>query len=262
MRYLQRSKLTRTVGVTLLIVRGNRGMWSVIAIVVIVVVVLGGLLAVWRSHHRSDLATYGAFAAAVVVPTVGLIVWVWRVGLRATRFGAEGRDLDDCADLLAEKVRRVWEQAAVERGLVTHEPIPVRWGRPTLSLAVSAAAAVGSRRFDPLPGLSRVGERQLAAGKIGDLHAVYGGLGSGRLMIAGASGSGKSGAAVLLILDALRYRRHVADADRPQVPVPVLLTAHSWDPDSQRIEGWLAEQMRQTYPLFSGRSQAPRSRPP
>jgi hypothetical protein len=115
--------------------------------------------------------------------------------------------------------------------------------------------AVRSQRFDPLPGLPPVGETQLAAGEINDLHAIYGGLGSGRLVIAGAPGSGKSGAAVLLIRAALRYRRQVASADRPQVPVPVLFTAHSWNPNSQRIEGWLAEQMR-PYSLFAGRAAA------
>ena len=86
-----------------------------------------------------------------------------------------------------------------------------------------------------------------------DLHEVYGGLGSGRLVVAGGSGSGKSGAAVLLILAALRYRRSLAEEVRSEVPVPVMFTLHGWDPNAQRARDWLAERLWQAYPLFAGR---------
>ena len=80
--------------------------------------------------------------------------------------------------------------------------------------------------------------------------------GSGRLVIVGPAGSGKSGAAVLLILAALRYRRgdnsDLSEKDRSKVPVPVMFTLHGWDPDTQDVRAWLAEQLRQTYPLFAG----------
>ena len=63
---------------------------------------------------------------------------------------------------------------------------------------------------------------------------MYGGLGSGRLVIVGGPGSGKSGAAVLLILPALRHRRSVPEEVRPEVPVPVMFTLHGWDPSAQQ----------------------------
>ena len=88
---------------------------------------------------------------------------------------------------------------------------------------------------------------------MGELHEVYGGLGSGRLVIAGGPGAGKSIAAVLLILAALRYRRSVSEPARPQVPVPVLFTLHGWDPSTQRVREWLAGRLWQTYPLFAGK---------
>ncbi len=136
------------------------------------------------------------------------------------------------------------------------EPIPVCWGRPTLGLAGSPSAAAGSRLFDPLPGLSPVRAERLAAGQIGDLHAVYGGLGSGRLVIAGGPGSGKSSAAVLLILAALRHRKGLPKKDRPKVPVPVMFTLHGWDPSTRCARDWLAERLSQTYPLFAGKQGA------
>jgi len=38
--------------------------------------------------------------------------------------------------------------------------------------------------------MASIGLRQLRADRIGDLHAVYAGLGSGRLVIAGSVGAG------------------------------------------------------------------------
>ena len=234
--------------------RGRLGRgWPLFAVAVIVVAGFWLLYAVWRSPHRSDLATYGAFAVAVVALVAGWIGWVWH---RATRIpaaqNAAGGDLDRVADLLAEAVREQWNRAAGERGLAGADPISVTWGTPTLPMAGPAAAAAGSQRFDPLPGLPPVGEAELAAGRIADLHAVYGGLRSGRLVIAGPPGSGKSGAAVLLILAALKYREQLPAADRPKVPVPVLFTAQDWDPRRQLVGDWLAGRLQETYPLFTG----------
>ncbi|HEY5355975.1 MAG TPA: hypothetical protein VIK57_26340 [Streptosporangiaceae bacterium] len=224
-----------------------------VAVALIVAVGSWLLYVVWRSPHRSDLSTYGAFAVAVVALVAGWIAWAWQ---RARRSPAAqdrgGEDLDHVADLLAQAARRQWDLAAGERGLAGADPISVTWGRPTLPLAGPAAAAAGSQRFDPLPGLPPVGEAALAAGEIADLHAVYGGLRSGRLVIAGPPGSGKSGAAVLLILAALRYREQLPVADWPKVPVPVLFTAQDWDPRRQPVRDWLTARLQETYPLFTG----------
>ena len=89
------------------------------------------------------------------------------------------------------------------------------------------------------------------AGGIAQLYALCGGLGSGRLMIAGAPGSGKSGAAVLLVLAALRHRELAGDAERPGIPVPVLFTAQEWNPATQPMQDWLVLRLQQTYPLFT-----------
>ena len=64
------------------------------------------LYGVWRSPHRSDLATYGAFAAAVVDAGGGLD----RLGLAGEDQSglarrAAGQDLDRVADLLAVAVQ-------------------------------------------------------------------------------------------------------------------------------------------------------------
>ena len=167
-----------------------------------------------------------------------------------------GQELGRLADLLAGAVEEEWTRAAGERGLLEPEPIPVRWQRPAAPFAGPVAAAVASTRFAPLPGLAAAGEQRLQAGQVSELHEVYGGLGSGRLVIAGGPGSGKSSAAVLLILAALRHRRSVPEKVRPEVPVPVMFTLHGWDPGTQRARDWLAERLWQAYPLFGGRQGA------
>jgi len=155
----------------------------------------------------------------------GWIGWVWRARSQGSEV-VSGQELGRLADLLAGAVDVEWTRAAGERGLLEPEPIPVRWQWPAAPFTGPVAAAVSSTRFAPLPGLAAAGEQRLQAGQVSQLHEVYGGLGSGRLVIAGGPGSGKSGAAVLLILAALRHRRSVPEEVRSEVPVPVMFTLH------------------------------------
>ena len=205
------------------------------------------VLAVWRSPHRSDLSAFGAFAAAVIVPVASLVVWLTKV--RQAGVKGSGLPMNELADSLALAVAEQWTRAALERRLLHPEPIPVQWARSSLPLAGPVSAAVGSRQFRPLPGLSPV-SRHLDSGLLPDLFAVYGGLGSGRLVIIGEPGAGKTGAAVLLVLAALRHRERVPAQDRPLVPVPVMFTLQGWDPNTERFAEWLAARLQETYPLF------------
>ena len=197
------------------------------------------------------------FALSVSGVAAGWIGWVWRRHKSSQGGGAvSGQELARLADLLAGVVGAEWTRAAGERGLLEPEPIPVRWKRPATPFAGPVAAAVASTRFAPLPGLAAAGKQRLRAGQISELHEVYGGLGSGRLVIAGGPGAGKSSAAVLLILAALRHRRSVPEEVRAEVPVPVMFTLHGWDPGAQRVRDWLAERLWQAYPMFAGRQGA------
>ena len=199
-----------------------------------------------RSPNRTDLVSFWQLVVAVVALVVGLIPVL---PSRKIDDGS-GSGLDRLADRLAGAVYQQWKQAAAERGLLHPDPIEVRWSK-VLSVAGSAAAATDSRRFQPIPGLDAIGQEQLREGGLGDLHAVYGGLGSGRLVIVGSPGSGKSGAAVLLVLAALDHRRTATETDR--VPVPVLFTFAGWD-SSVPLRDWLVSQLQQTYEgLFIGR---------
>jgi hypothetical protein len=232
-----------------------RGWWPVLAAAAIAAGTVWLVYAVWRSPNRNDLATFGSYVAAVALVAVGLIARAWEA--RRHDNPEDALEVDRLADLLAGAVKDQWIRAATDRGLLQSEPIPVRWRRSSLTVAGPVSAAVGSQRFPPLPGLSSVGQQRLRAGRVSDLHAIYGGLGSGRLVIVGPPGSGKSGAAVLLVLAALDYRERIADGERPDVPVPVMFTMHGWDPHTQRVQDWIASRLQQTYPLLAGKGRAP-----
>jgi hypothetical protein len=219
---------------------------------IVVVIAIAGVLmwVVWQSPHRTDLSTFGAFALAVIVPVASLVVYLTKV--RQAEIG-RGRPLDELADSLATAVTEQWTQAALERRLLHPEPIPVQWKRSTAPLAGPVSAAVEARQLPPLPGVSPTSPRQLRGGGLRDLHAVYGGLGSGRLVIIGEPGSGKTGAAVLLVLAALEHRQQVPSPERQLVPVPVIFTLHGWDPNTERVADWLAARLQETYALFADR---------
>ena len=165
--------------------------WRFLVVAVITVAAAGLLIAVYRSTYVAALA--GSIASVVALALAGIS---WALSKRtspADRVAAD-QDLDRVADLLAAAVQEQWTREAGERGLLEPKPIPVTWGSSSRALAGPAAAAAGSRSFAPLPGLTPAGEARLAEGKItDDLHAVYGGLGSGRLVIAGPGGRGKAG---------------------------------------------------------------------
>jgi hypothetical protein len=234
--------------------RANHGWW----LVSLGLVLVGGpvLWAGWvyflPSGPRNAAMAYGQF----VMVLVGAVITV--LGLLRGMRPADPRPVDTLVDLLALAIRGQWRKEAIERMLVMPPPIPVGWSLSDLPVTGPMEAAVDSTgktpAFPPLPGQTRVTEDQLCAdGGRDELFAVYAGIASGRMIVVGAPGSGKSGTAVMLLLDALDHRDHVDDKDRTRVPVPVLFTAHSWDPASSSVQDWLVSRLAADYPLFQHR---------
>jgi hypothetical protein len=175
--------------------------------------------------------------------------------------GADGIGTTARAPAVEEHVRLLaaaswhqWRAAANERRLVRPAPLPIRWRRATVPVA-GPVSATGYPRFDPLPGLTAVSGNELCAGDHDALHGIYGGLPSGRLLLIGEPGSGKTAAAILLLLAALRYWEQATPDARVRIPVPVLFTLHGWDPGSgQPVTNWMASKLAETYPMFRSRS--------
>jgi hypothetical protein len=151
---------------------------------------------------------------------------------------------------LATTSRNQWTAAANDRRLAHPAPLPIRWRRSTAPVAGPVSAA-SHPRFDPLPGLTAITSGELREGTHDALHRIYGGLPSGRLLLLGKPGSGKTAAAILLLLDALRYREQAMPDDQARIPVPVLFTLHGWDPDrGDSVIDWMAGKLAETYPMF------------
>jgi len=236
----------------ILVMAGRRGR---VLVGVFLVVVLGAglvLLSFLLPDKWVTLKLFGEVLSGVAT-FVGIADTVWR-----WRRPADPRPADTLADLLAEAAYGQWRKEAIERVLVTPAPIPISWSLSDLPVAGPVEAAVGSTgmvpAFPSLPGQTRVTEDQLqTGGRRGELFAVYAGIASGRVVVVGAPGAGKTGSAILLLLDALEHRDRVEDKDRARVPVPVLVTAHGWDPTTCSVKDWLAARLAADYPLLQHR---------
>ncbi|MFD9436723.1 hypothetical protein [Streptomyces sp. NPDC060002] len=167
--------------------------------------------------------------------------------------------LGGTADELARVVGAQWQEEAGLRRLLEPAPLPVRWRVSERKVAGRVVGATGEEagraRFGPLPGLGpATRDRIRDGGGLSELHAVYGGLASGRLLLVGAPAAGKTAAGVLLLLDALVHRAaRAAPADRARVPVPVLLSLDGWDPGEDSAVDWAADRLTREYTLFHGR---------
>jgi hypothetical protein len=100
----------------------------------------------------------------------------------------------------------------------------------------------------------------LDSGLVTRLHdEVYARLQHGRLVLIGGPGAGKTGAMILLLLEALLYREQVPDAERAGVPAPVWLTMGSWDPSEQgqALREWVTETIGRDHEYLRARDFGP-----
>ncbi|WP_143229223.1 NACHT domain-containing protein [Actinophytocola xanthii] len=142
--------------------------------------------------------------------------------------------IDEWTEGLAQGVRKLWRQEEAHRRV--HDPValPVRWHPAAPELADHWANV---RR---LPA-GATGEPLALAGRVEHLEQVYRSIPSGRLVILGPAGAGKTVLAGRLALDLL-------DARGPGQPVPVIVSAGSWNPETTPLHGWLAEQITRDHP--------------
>jgi tetratricopeptide (TPR) repeat protein len=166
----------------------------------------------------------------LLIPTGFLIVAAIAIKLR-TRGPAPDADpptLDEMAAGLARVVREKWQ--AVEQIRQVHDPfpIPVRWDNATETLVDHWENIHG--RPAPLP----------LSGEISTIAKTYLGIPSGRLVVLGRAGAGKSTLAGRLVLDLL-------DPKRDHTIVPVVFELASWDPTSASLRDWLIERLTADY---------------
>jgi hypothetical protein len=217
----------------------------------VITYVLSGKTVRERSDRAQVLGTL--LAAVLIVPPV--VAWGWRRRLRATVGTSTRAEVDAAANLLAMRTLATWSQQVVQRGIHAPAPVKVRWqwGAEDVALPRHNLADSPSLPTDPGPlpsdgdDLSRTAE-VLSSGLVTRLHdEVYARLGHGRLVLIGGPGAGKTGAMILLLMDALRHCERMPDATRADVPVPVWLTLGSWDPSSQGLRDWVTATIRRDH---------------
>jgi hypothetical protein len=210
-----------------------------------------------RAHVSEAL-----LAALAIVPPV--LVWAWR-RLRRVAKTSTPADVTDAADLLATRTLATWSEQLILRGIETPAPVRVRWRWAGEDVTLARRDLDASPALATDPGMLpvAVGEpsktgQLLDSGVITRLHdEMYARLQHGRLLITGGPGAGKTGAMIMLLVEALKYRKQVPDAASARVPVPVWLTLGSWDPSSQKLRAWVTETIGRDHPYLRAQDFGP-----
>lgn len=127
-------------------------------------------------------------------------------------------ELAEIADQLAQAVDARWRGEEAQRRIQDPVPLPVRWRTAPENLTDqwdNILRVPAGQRADPLD----------LSGQLDEIRAVYGRITSGRLVVLGRAGSGKTVLAVRLVLDMLADRVPGTGS-----PVPVIFSIGSWNP--------------------------------
>lgn len=158
------------------------------------------------------------------------------------RAAEEETELRAAAGKLASAVRDQWE--AEERRRRVHDPRP---------LAVSFRLA-GARLSDHWENIRRTPPRTDPGplpldGPLDRIVQKYRSIPSGRLVVLGAAGAGKTILALRFVLDWLRART--------PGPVPVVFGLGSWNPETTPLRDWMCDQLVRDYGLTAPDPSAP-----
>lgn len=154
-------------------------------------------------------------------------------------------DLPALADSLAVAARAECARERAHHRSDDPLPLPVSW-QPAESRLVDQPANVRGTR------LGRRTTRLNLAGTLHQIAKVYARIPSGRLVILGRAGAGKTVLASELLSQLLDDRQ---TGER----VPVMFALHSWNPNAE-LKVWLAEQLARRVPALSAPFEAAISR--
>jgi hypothetical protein len=154
----------------------RRSLWLWMGLFLIVLATAGTVTAAYRFYSGEALVE---IVISVVTAGAGVAGKLWEWARRPERARLP---LRRAADELAEQLGRQWEQAATERGLTHPAPISLEW-RCSSGQVTGSRAEAATGPFAPLPGMEPVTAEDLNSGAVRDLHRLYAGLGSGRIII-------------------------------------------------------------------------------
>ncbi|WP_203934647.1 NACHT and WD40 repeat domain-containing protein [Virgisporangium ochraceum] len=209
------------------------------------IVAVGSLAWILTADAETSAKVAGAAALLVALLTLGLdIVSFLRQPDR------DRPSVQELADDLAEIVRDQWLDEATARRLRDPHVLPLAWSLTTRNVGDSIESITG------LAAGGRVTATRFA-GRIGDnfeeavdqLAQSFANLPTRRLVVLGEPGSGKTVLALLLTLGLLKTRTEGA-------AVPVMLSASTWDPVTERLSEWIARSLATSF--YNGRTEVVR----
>ncbi|WP_327732952.1 trypsin-like peptidase domain-containing protein [Streptomyces nojiriensis] len=138
-------------------------------------------------------------------------------------------DLREAAGLLATRVAGQWRREERRRRVHDPFPLPVRFRNADPRLLDHWAKILGAAPgMDPAP--------LALAGSIDRIVQAYRSVPSGRLVVLGEAGAGKTILTLRFVLDRLAART-------PDEPVPVIFSLASWDPTTVSLRDWMCDQL-------------------
>jgi hypothetical protein len=179
--------------------------------------------------------TPGIWAATAVLLAV-------TIGVEASRVrredAGEGLPLDTAADQLAQSVLTQWRREEERRRIHDPYPLPVRWTVgpvDAMDMWTNIRRAGPGADAGPLP----------LAGDLTVVDEVYERIPTGRLVVLGPAGSGKTILMLRFVLQ--RLSREPAHGG----PVPVIFGLSTWDPTRTSLRDWLTAQLTRDHPGLS-----------
>lgn len=142
--------------------------------------------------------------------------------------------LTETADQLAHAVGARWRREEELRQIQDPFPLPVRWALASEDVTdhwANICRAPAGVLPEPLD----------LSGQLDQVVDVYRRIPSGRLVVLGRSGSGKTILTLRFVLDMLTTRGH-GDA------VPVIFSLGSWNPATTALRDWLTDHLVRDYP--------------
>ncbi len=141
------------------------------------------------------------------------------------------------AEELAVEMRRRWQ---FDRRMHTPFALPVRWRNAPDSLT-GHGASIQRPRSGATP------DWIYLSGDLERLSEVYRQVPSGRLVVLGRAGSGKSVLTMRFVLEQLAARR-------PRERVALVFSAGSWDPSRTSLRAWLIDRLLHDHPRLTRRT--------
>lgn len=148
------------------------------------------------------------------------------------------------ADNLARTVRDQWIREEEQRRVHDPRPLPVRWHAVREGLVDDRAEARAADRPADKPAT------QSFSGTLTDIAQTYRSVETGRLVVLGRAGSGKT---VLALRFIVRYV-DTRDADEA---VPVIFNLSAWNPVAATLRDWLVHCLLRDYPELRMPAPAP-----